>query len=103
MHPAPPPPTSPPTPQMQGCFHLSELIPATVLGWYLNLIRKREIERIRKASTVSNIHFNARHLYSPYVLLKCSQKMHANPNVGEAAIQTRSPAVPEGTKPVSLG
>ncbi|XP_016010344.2 uncharacterized protein LOC107515747 [Rousettus aegyptiacus] len=26
--------------------------------------------------------------------------MHANPNVGEAAIQTRSPAVPEGTKPV---
>lgn len=29
----------------QGCFHLSVLIPATVLGWYLNLIREGEKER----------------------------------------------------------
>lgn len=80
-------------------FHLptarlfSCLISTTVLGWYLNLTKeKRESEReerlraSERLTTVRNIHFNARHLYSPYVLLKCSQIQV----LGEAAIQTLS-------------
>lgn len=68
--------------------------------------REEEEKRLRdgipRANTVRNTHFNARHLYSPYGLLKCSE-MNANQTLGEAAIQTHSPAVPKETEPVSLG
>ena len=38
-----------------------------------DFLKEKKIERIPRASTVRNTYFNARHLYSLYVLLKCSE------------------------------